>query len=71
MGAGAVATKKVVIEVEVPEGFSEAEVKAYLAKFLRKIRALSEMEGSREPENREGAERLLREIKKRVAERSR
>jgi len=71
MGVEAVATRKVVIEVEVPEGFSEAEVKAYLAKSLRKIRALSEMEESREPKDREGAEELLREIKKRVAERSR
>ncbi len=71
MGVEAVATRKVVIEVEVPEGFSEAEVKAYLVKSLRKIRALSEMEESREPKDREGAEELLREIKKRVAERSR
>ena len=66
-----VATKKVTIEVEVPEGLSEAEVRAYLAKFLRKMKALSEMERSREPENREEAEKLLREIKRRVAERSR
>ncbi len=64
-------TRKITIEVEVPEGVSEAEVKAYLSKFMRKMKALSEMERSREPENRGEAEKLLREIKRRVAERSR
>ena len=64
-------TRKITVEVEVPEGVSEAEVKAYLAKFMRKMRALSEMEKSREPENRGEAEELLRKIKRSIAERSR
>ena len=65
------AARKVTIEVEVPEGLSEAEVKTYLEKFMRKLRALSEMEKSQEPANKQEAEKLLREIKKKIAERSR
>jgi len=65
------ATKKIVVEVEVPEGISEEEAQAYIAKTIRKLKALTKMMNSKEPKQTEEIQKLLREIKRSVAERSR
>ncbi len=64
-------TRKITIEVEVPEGLSEVEVRRYLEKSLRKLAALAEMERSGEARVTGEVLELLGEIKRRVAERSR
>ena len=64
------ATKKITVEVEVPGWMSEGEVEAYLRKALRKLRALAEMEASREPRYTKEIDELLREIKRGVARRT-
>ena len=65
------ATKKITIEVEVPEGVDEGLARLYLERAARKLKALAEMEASQEPTPSPGARELLEEIRRRVAERSR
>ncbi len=65
------ATRRITVEVEVPEWMSEGEVEAYLRKALRKLSALAEMEASREPRYTREVEDLLEEIRRGVARRTR
>ncbi|MEB3757159.1 MAG: hypothetical protein GSR79_09950, partial [Desulfurococcales archaeon] len=71
MGASGVATKKVVIEVEVPEGVDMALFEELVKKEALRMAKVLEEWGSRlgERELTPGEERLLREIKRGVARR--
>ena len=64
-------TKKITIEVEVPEGVDEGLARLYLERAARKLRALAEMEASPESQPSPEARKLLEEIRRSVAERSR
>ena len=65
------ATKKITIEVEVPEELEEQAIINYLEKALGKLRVLAQVISVKPKEKlTEEEERLLREIKRGVARRA-